>query len=263
MSIDKYAQKEIELVARLRTANERVASVEAAAGSAFLDAEESTDSGETSSVAVEVLMKARAEVSAIAAAIKTCRGRRLEAVAAKRRSTAAEMRKQVAELTSQLERLEAKTQKHIVAISELQGMPFTAAPTPTVPGIPLSQQLQNQITTLAQRAANLEGSVPRHGHVHLDNVASSQELIDAVLRTEADGPDAATINAWASACEAQNGRAFGEQNRIFRLYWKDGSIDFGASYIQIPDLARTSAGAQPGHVVTELGTDVFRAAAVA
>ena len=69
MSIERHAQKEIELVARLRAANERIAQAEVDAGAAYVDAED----GQSTSASVDAVLHAKAEVALIDSAIRTVR----------------------------------------------------------------------------------------------------------------------------------------------------------------------------------------------
>lgn len=147
-------------------------------------------------------------------------------------------------------------------LGELQGMPFSASPTPTAPGIPLSQLLLNKIQAAESQSTALEGELPRAGTVDVEDATSVEALVAAVLRIDAEAPTTASIVEWAASVERQAKRDFGQQPRRYRLVWSNAEIDVDASYVQVPSLIRTTAGTLGG-TVRELGTDQFRAAAVA
>jgi len=260
MSIEKHAQKEIELVARLRTANERIAQAEADAGAAYVDAED----GQSTSASVDAVLRARAEVPLIESAIRTVRGRRLDAARAKRAEASAELRKQASGVRAQIASIETKVAKHIGAINELQSTHVTVSV--TAPGEPSakSQLLETQAMAIEHRAAALESDLPRHGTVTLDDVTGTDPLIAAVLHHASDSPSSQDVVQWAADVERKAGRGpFGENLRRYTLVWKDGRIDSTESYIQVHSLARSPAGPVSGALGYEIGSDIFRAAAVA
>jgi len=269
--VERYATKEVELIGRRRAATEAITTAEQTAGTALLDAGE----GEAVTAPVEAVMRAKAQASAIDAAVRACRERRLEAIRVKRQGDAAELRKQVEELRSQLEKLEAKMEKHVYAITELQGVPFIALPAPAVFGqVSRSQELQSQITNLQIRAGALvTDELPRAGIVDVQDVVTIDELVLAVLRHESDGPSAETVIAWAAGCE-KHGRAsrmersmdirdFGDNLRNFHLVWRNGVIVYDESHTQVPALIRTEPGQYSGNPISEQGSDLFRCPAPA
>lgn len=276
-TIEQYARREIDLVGRLRAAKEKIGLAEAAAGAAILDSENETGAPGcgVATEAVDALARAKAEVQALESAIKACRVRRLEAVKTKRAEAAAALRKQAAEMREQLEKLKAKTAKHLAEISELEGMPFALTPAPA-PGmwgtVPLSQTLQNDALAADLKAASLEVEVPRNGSVTIDDATSVDPLILAVLQHPSDGPAAEDIAAWAAAVETRGvdtgastyaprqPRAFGSHHRRLHLEWKNGAIDTGESFIQVGALARRPPGPVTGAPGFELGSDIFKAA---
>ena len=269
--VERYASKEVELVGRRRVAVEAITAAEQAAGVALLDAGE----GEAVTAPVEAVMRAKAQVSAIDAAIHACRSRRLEAIRAKRQGDAAELRKQVEELRKQVDELAATTAKHIAAISKSEGMPFIALPAPAVLGqVSRSQELQNQIASFEMRAAALEADeLPRAGVVDVQDVVTTDELVLGALRHESDGPSAENIIAWAAGCEKHgrvsrmgrnmDQRDFGDSLRNFHLVWRQGVIVYDESHVQIPTFIRTEPGQYSGNPVAELGSDIFRCPAPA
>jgi hypothetical protein len=260
MSIERHAQKEIELVARLRAANERIAQAEVDAGAAYVDAED----GQSTSASVDAVLHAKAEVALIDSAIRTVRGRRLDAARGKRAEASAELRKQASGVRAQIAMIETKVAKHIGAINELQGTHVTVSV--TAPGEPTakSQLLETQAMAIEQRAAALEGELPRHGTVTLDDATSIDPLIAAALHHASDSPSSQDVVEWAADVERKAGRGpFAENLRRYTLVWKDGRIDTTESYIQVHSLARRPAGPVSGALGYEIGSDIFRAAAVA
>jgi len=255
MSIEKYAQKEIELIARLSAASQRIAQAETAAGTAYVDADE----GQSTSVSVDEVLRAKAEVPLIESAIRTVRGRRLEAVRAKRQADAGELRKQAADLRAEIARIEQKVRKHVEAINALQETLVSVSAAPAQP-IAKSHLLETQAMAIEARAAALDSELPRHGSVTLDNVTSIDPLIAAVLHHPTDSPLSQDVVQWAADVERKAGRgSFGENLRRYTLVWKDGRIDTTESYIQVHSLARRPAGPVSGTLGYEIGSDLFYA----
>jgi hypothetical protein len=91
MTIEQFAKQEIELLARRRAAATAITAAESAAGAALLDAVE----GDTASLSVDQIERARAELAQLDAAIKICRTRRLGAVRTKRQGEAGALRRQM------------------------------------------------------------------------------------------------------------------------------------------------------------------------
>lgn len=268
--VERYATKEVELIGRRRAATEAITTAEQAAGTALLDAGE----GEAVTAPVEAVMRAKAQVSALDAAIHACRSRRLEAIRAKRQGDAAGLREQIIELREQLEKLEAKIAKHVAAISELQGAPFVALPASGWNQVSRWQELQNQIASFEIRAAALEAAeVPRGGVVDVQGVTTPDQLLLAALLHESDGPSVESIIAWAVGCEkhgrvsrmghSMDQRDFGDNLRNFHLVWRNGVIVYDESHVQVPAFIRTEPGQYSGNPVAELGTDIFRCPAPA
>jgi hypothetical protein len=259
MSIEKYVQKEIELVARLRAATESIAQAEADAGAAYVDAED----GQSTSASLDAVLRAKAEVPLIESAIRTVRGRRLDAARSKRAEASAELRKQASAVRAQIASIETKVAKHIGAINELQSTHVTVSV--TAPGEPpaKSQLLETQAMAIEQRAAALDGELPRHGTVTLDDVTDTDPMIAAVLMHASDGPSARDLASWAAAVEQRAiaaGRGqFGQNPRRYYLVWKNSVIDTTESYIQVHGLARRPAGPISGEPVFEIGSDLFYA----
>ncbi len=254
--VEKWAVKELSLMRQQRDAAARIAALEVNAGDALLDAE---GEGEPGTAPIDAVVRARAEAAAIAAAIGSCRLRRLQAIQAKRVGAAAEFRGQALALRRQLDVLEQKTAKLMQTLGELQGMPFSASPTPTAPGIPLSQLLLNKIQAAESQSSSLEGELPRAGTVDVEDATGVEALVAAALRVDAEAPTTASILEWAASVERQAKRDFGRQPRRYRLVWRDGMIDTAESYIQVSALIKTTEGTLGG-AVRELGTDQFRAA---
>jgi len=137
MTIEQFAKQEIELLARRRAAAAAITAAESAAGAALLDAVE----GDTASLSVDQIQRARAELSQLDAAIKICRTRRLGAVRTKRQGEAGALRRQAAELRHQAETIEARVTKALTAVADAQQTSF-AAPVVALGGdVPLSLRL--------------------------------------------------------------------------------------------------------------------------
>lgn len=252
-TVEELAAKETELLARRLTAVAAVTAASAAAGEALID------SDGQGAPAVDGITRARDAVTAIDAALVACRARRLEAIAAKRKTGAAALRKQASDLRGQLTRLEEKTAKALQALADLQGVPYSAQPAPALVGqIPKSAQLQSQISSADQQAADLERDVPTSGSVDVEDATDVEPLLKAMLRTEAAIPTVRAVIDWARAVEQHARRAFGENPRRFHLVWKDGQVDAAESYIQVGALAKVGLGSYGG-TVFEAGSDIFRA----
>ena len=254
--VEKWAVKELSLMQQQRDAAAKVLALELNAGDALLDAE----GDQPSTAPIDAVVRARAEAAAVTAAIASCRLRRVQAITAKRAAAASELRREVMTLRRQRDALEKKTASLMDALGELQGMPYSASPTPTAPGIPLSQLLLNKIQAAESQASALEAELPRSGEVSVEDVTGVEALVAAVLRVEADVPNTPSILEWAASVEHQAKREFGQQPRRYRLVWSDAEIDVDASYVQVPALIRTTEGTLGG-AVRELGTDQFRVAA--
>jgi hypothetical protein len=253
--VEKWAVKELSLMHQQRDAAAKVLALELNAGDALLDAE----GDQPSTAPMDAVARARSEAAAVTAAIASCRLRRVQAITAKRAAAASELRREVMTLRRQRDALEKKTASLMDALGELQGMPYSASPTPTAPGIPLSQLLLNKIQAAESQASALECELPRSGEVSVEDVTGVEALVAAVLRVEVDVPNTPSILEWAASVELRSGRLFGDHPRRFHLVWNDGLIDPGESYIQIPGLVKATTGTLGG-AVRELGTDQFRAA---
>jgi hypothetical protein len=265
--IEKWAVKELELGHKLREAAEGIPIAEAVAGAAILDG--------TAGDSLAGLLRARAESAAIEAAVRACRGRRLEAVKAKRAADARIARKEAARLCGQIEGIAGKVAEHLRAVAEIERTQFGAPPLATGCDLPLTEQLRMQLDALERRIAGLEVEVPRDGTADISDARGADALVEAVLRHESDGPSAQDVLAWAAACE-KRGRAsrqepseplvlqpldFGERSRNFHLAWRNGEIDYAESYVQVPSLIRTQPARYSSGVTAELGSDLFRCSA--
>ena len=123
--IEKYAAKEVKLVADHREAVARVSAAELSAGDALLDAQD----GESTSAAVEQIVRAKSGVAAIEASIRACRVRRLEAIKGKIAAEAADWRRRADEARAEQDRITAKIKKHVDALKQLEGVEFIPAST--------------------------------------------------------------------------------------------------------------------------------------
>jgi hypothetical protein len=191
--IEKYAAKELKLVADHRGAIATVSAAELSAGDALLDAAD----GESTEAAVGQIVRAKSGVAAIAASIRACRARRLEAIEGKIAAEAAEWRKRADEAHAEQERITGKTRKHLDALKQLEGVEYIPASTPK------SSTLGARAFGCDDKALRLEtAGVPRHGGAQLDDVSSAIPLVEMVLRNESDGPSAQEVLAWADYRES-------------------------------------------------------------
>jgi len=244
--IDKYAAKEVKLVADHCEAVARVSAAELTAGDALLDAQDS----ESASAAVEQILRAKSGVAAIEASIRACRVRRLEAIKGKIAADAADWRRRADEAHVEQDRIMTKTKKHFDALKQLEGVEYITASTPK------SSTLGARAFGCEDKAVQLEtAGVPRSGGAQLDDVTSAIPLVEMALRHESDGPSAQEVLAWAAACDP-DGR-FGNLPRSFRVSWRDGVIDYRDSYCQVAGLA-PSAGISI-YTMKDLGPDMAQA----
>lgn len=258
-----WVEKSLSLTRRKCELEHALAGLEAEAAALMLDAEDETGGANTRG-SLDMVERVQAEIRALDGAIRVCRARRLDAIKAKRQTDAGELRKQASDLRADIARIDQKVRKHIESINALQETHVTVSA--TAPGEPTakSQLLETQATAIEQRAAALEGNLPRHGKVTLDNVTAIDPLIAAVLHHASDSPSSQDVVQWAADVERKAGRGpFGENLRRYTLVWKDGRIDSTESYIQVHSLARRPAGPVSGALGYEIGSDIFRAAAVA
>lgn len=244
--IERYAAKEVKLVADHRDAVAGVSAAEMSAGDALLDAPE----GESAATAVEQIVRAKSSVAAIEASIRACRARRLEAIKGKIAAEAADLRRRADEARAEQDRITAKAKKHLDALKQLEGVEFIPASTPK------SSTLGTRAFGCEDKAVQLEtASVPRNGGAQLDDVMSAIPLVEMVLRHESDGPSAQEVFAWAAACDPDD--RFGNLPRSFRVSWRDGVIDYRDSYCQVAALA-PSAGISI-YTMKDLGPDMAQA----
>src|ERR1017187_5931217 len=244
--IEKYAAKEVKLVADHREAVARVSAAELSAGEALLDAQDE----ESAIAAVEQIDRAKSGVAAIEASIRACRARRLEAIKGKIAADAADWRRRADEARAEQNRITAKTKKHFDALKQLEGVEYIPA------SAPKSSTLGARAFGCGDKAVQLEAAgVPRNGGAQLDDVTSAIPLVEMVLRHESDGPSAHEVLAWATACDPDD--RFGNLPRSFRVSWRDGVIDYRESYCQVAALA-PSAGISI-YTQKDLGPDMAQA----
>jgi len=265
-SLDRLAAKELELIARQRDASARAAAIELEVGATLLDA---TPDSPPADESVDQLARARASIAGIEAALRAAVGRRLEIVRALRAAKADALHKQAADLLAQREKLLSRVEKHMTAISELQGMPCVAMPVVNFGGPrPLTSALEGRAMTVELEAATFEIVLPDQGTIDVEGT-DVIPLLQAVLRFEGEVPSSADVLRWAGAVEREpqpradafsglglsrerSGIDFGQHPRRFHLRWQGGRIDYAESTIQVPALARFT----PGYLV---GSDVFKA----
>jgi len=228
--LEKYAVKELELLAGLHEAAGKVANAERSAGDGILD-------GESTDAAVDAIVRARAQVAALEGAIRSCRVRRLAAIESKIAAEAADLRKRAGEARAEQERIATKAGRHLKALKELEGCEYVPVTNPYIPAsIPQSSRLASLAASLEDQAARLEAAgIPDSGSVQLDDVTSTADLTAAILKHPSDGPSAADIHLWAAACDPLD--RFGTHPRNYRVSWAGGVMNFADSFVQVPGLA--------------------------
>jgi hypothetical protein len=230
--LDKYAAKELELMASLKDAAGKVSEAERNAGDSILD-------GASTEAAMDAIVRAKAQVGAIEGAIRACRIRRVEAIEAGIAAEVADLRKRAGEEREEQKRIASKAERHLKALQELEGCQFVPAVTTYTPvAVTQSGRLAGQAHALEDRAAHLEAAgVPDSGSAQLDDVVSVNDLAGTILRHPSDGPSAAEAFAWAAACDTLD--RFGNHRRNYRVTWNGGVIDFAQSYTQVAAFAPT------------------------
>jgi hypothetical protein len=250
VELEKYANKELELMASLQEAAGKVSDAERSAGDSILD-------GESTDAAVDAIVRAKAQVAALEGAIRACRIRRLAAIEAKIASEVADLKKRAGEAREEHERIAAKSARHLKALQELEGCQFVPAATLFNPVVTTnSGRLAALAHGLEDQAARMEAAgIPDSGSVQLDDVASVNDLAAAILKHPSNGPSAAETLAWAAACDPLH--RFGTHARSYRVSWKAGVISYADSYTQVPALAPT--GETSIYTGRPLGPDLNRA----
>lgn len=109
--------REAQLAAMLAQAGTRLEELEARAGDAYLDGDEHP---------MAEVAELRLQVDTLNAALVAIERRREPARLARRLAEAAQARRQAADMRSELADLEAKTAKHLEALSKLEGVEFTS-----------------------------------------------------------------------------------------------------------------------------------------
>ena len=263
--ITYYADREVELLKRLRAADQRVAEAERAAGTAYLD------DPDASSGAVDAVVRAKTERSAIIAALDVNRQRRLEAVAAKRTADARALRQQAADIATEIKTVEAQVAERVSEINALLATQIYFTPGVGQP-LPRTQTLAAQVDHLTHRAEALEVPTPRHGHVDLADVTSVDALIAAMLRHPSEVPTVAEVIDWHGRIDHDDASAaraihevvrtpidFGDRPRRYRLAWKDSKVDYANSFCEDQSLGRKTESSLTGAVLIEAGSFTFRA----
>jgi hypothetical protein len=255
--LEKIAAKEIELCQRKQEKALALAEAEDAAGREFM---------ETGKSKIGRVLKLRAERDAIDSALKACRAARVDAIKSKIAAEAADLRRQIADKQRELADLEAKTRKHLTALSELEldgGALYTSAVlslqhsggdalTPLL--LPKSQKLRAEIEGLERKANDLtRWTLPDSGSVNIEGT-SINELLMAVLTHSSQVPSAEDVIKWHRLCEAESNKPFGDFTRRYQLQWKDGGqIDHAQSSVFVRDLAKKIepryTGINPEHAI--------------
>jgi hypothetical protein len=184
VELEKYAAKELELMASLRDAAGKVSDAERSAGDSILD-------GESTDAAMDGIVRARAQKAAIEGAIRACRARRLTAIKAGIAAEVMDLRKRAGEAREEQKRIATKAERHLKALQELEGCQFVPAVTMYIPGgaITNSGRLRSLAASLEDQAAHREAAgVPDCGSAQLDDVASATELAAPSCGIRATGP---------------------------------------------------------------------------
>jgi hypothetical protein len=251
VELEKYANKELELMASLQEAAGKVSDAERSAGDSILD-------GESTDTAMEAIVRAKAQMAALEGAIRACRARRLAAIEAKLAAEVADLKKRAGEAREEHERIATKAARHLKALQELEGCQYMPAATVYMPGgaATNSGRLAALAHGLEDQAAHLEAAgVPDSGSAQLDDVASVNDLASAILRHPSDGPSAAEALSWAAACDTLD--RFGTHARSYRVSWKAGVISYADSFTQVAALA--PQGEISIYTGRQLGPDMNRA----
>lgn len=235
----RIGARELELETECASKRAELATAKTAAGSAIVDGDKST---------VGKVVRLAAEVDSFECALDACHARRITAIQDLLRAKAQERRRLAAEKRDELGALEAKTAKHLQALAELEGVPYSFFILGQQPvgdagngfHTPLSTRLRIEAEDLESQAVELESrGVSRRGVVDINGATNTQDLIKALLREEKDIPSVSAVLAWAAACEsAAAPRAFGANPRRFHLVWNGGTIDHEHSYVYVAELGR-------------------------
>jgi hypothetical protein len=254
--LKEIAEKEISLLQKRKEKESELLAAKEQAGNEYL-------SGGRARIGKTV--KLRGELDAIDAAITSNRAKRGAAIKHNIEVQAAEKRKQIVAKESELAELAAKVEKHILALRELEQVPYTAGLLssqqidPMLPAAgyhaPLSSKLAGEIQQKKKELAELERwKLPEAGSLNLDDATSMDELLLAVLQHPSDVPTAESILEWHELCQAQSLKPFGNLVRRVNLEWESGQINRERSSIFVRDLAKKIegrfTGINPEHAIS-------------
>jgi hypothetical protein len=243
--IRRLAEKEIELVGKRWKAVHALAAAEQGAGLAYLEGKNS---------GLDQVIKLRAELGVIDAAVRTCQAQRSSAVKNRYSIEAKEARRKITEKQAEIASLNAKTAKHLQALSELEGVAYTHEVLGCQPAgegalrahiEPRSETLRREISELDRSAQEAENwRAPNYGTVDMPDVINEQEFSLAVLMHDSQGVTAQVLVDWIDACHTiikKKNLELGDKPRRYRLAWREGKVD-PESYVHVKALARVIPG---------------------
>jgi hypothetical protein len=226
----ELARLELEAFQKRAAKLEALHRAEATAGAGALLA-----GGDTAiSKAADSITKAAAEVRVIEAGIRGLREQRAAALTAELRRQAESLRKQADEKRKEQTDLVARGRKLLDELGRIEQVAFESLP-PTA-GLPRSLALVEEAAAAEREAARIETEgLPAAGE------ARAETLADLLTAVTAQGdrllyPELAAIEDWARGCEASLQRiapALVNAPRTYRLAWRRGAIDTGASSLWV------------------------------
>jgi FtsZ-binding cell division protein ZapB len=186
------------------------------------------------SQAADTITKAAAEVRVIEAGIRGLREQRAAALAAELRRQAESLRSQANEKRRQHADLASRGRKLLAELGRIEQVAFEGLPPTT--GLPRSIALLEEAAAAEREAARIENEgLPAAGEARTETLA---DLLPAVTAQgdRALYPEFATIEDWARGCEAALNRiapTLMNAPRTYRLAWRRGAIDTGASSLWV------------------------------
>ncbi len=214
--IEAYAEKELALLREQSVKRESLAAAEQAAGNEYL---ESSTTGSIDSV-----LRARAEVDAVGRAIKSCRLRRMESIAAKIAAEAEALRQHAAVARGEAANIIAQAEPLLERIAAIQGVAYQAQ------GVTQSQGLLSRASSQERQADEiLNRGVPKEGNLQIDDAITPEGIALQAVRHASEGPDAQSVIVWIAAQPRRE--LFSTHKISVRLNWSSGVIG-GTSYIK-------------------------------
>ncbi|MBP9025310.1 MAG: hypothetical protein KBH81_04085 [Phycisphaerae bacterium] len=186
------------------------------------------------SQAADAITKAAAEVRVIEAGIRGLREQRAAALAVDLRRQAESLRNQAEEKRRQHADLAARGRKLLDELGRIEQVTFESLP--LTAGLPRSLALVEEAAAAEREAARLDAEgLPAAGEARAESRA---ELLPAVT-AQGDRllyPELAAIEDWARRCEASLQRiapTLMNAPRTYRVVWRKGTIDTGASSLWV------------------------------